>query len=131
MFYKNGKKGINKEILNKLSDLSLAVWMMDDGITYFAHNKKLKTGYNISPEVSLCTDSFSPEENQMICDWLEEKWEIKAHVRESRNRVIINSTSVPDFLFLIHPHIIPSMLYKVDYEEYKKKTSSKAKPYPL
>ncbi len=35
-------------------------------------------------------------------------------------RVVIHNNSIENFINLIHPYIIPSMLYKIDYEEYKK-----------
>jgi len=112
-FYVDGKKIVTQEILDNLTPLSMAVWHMDDGYANFYGEKKTRTGWNITPEVKLCTDSFSPEENQLICDWLKERYDIDAHVRAKRNRVIIKSTSVYDFFALIRPHIIPSMLYKI------------------
>ena len=128
-FYKNGKKEVSKDILNSFSELSLAVWLMDDGITCFSHKAKVKTGWDITPEIRFCTDSFSKKSCENIVEWFKDRWGIKSHLRERgvrsdgemSYRVIINSISAYFFLSLIYPHIIPSMLYKVDYEEYKKK----------
>ncbi len=127
-FYGGGKKEITRDILDHLSELSLAVWYMDDGTTAFSHNRMLSTGYNITPEVKLCTDSFSEQSCDNIVEWFKEKWNIDSHKRKNRigkkgenqYRIIIDSTSVSRFFDLIRPYIIPSMLYKVDYEEYKK-----------
>jgi len=132
-FYKNSKKEINRDILDNFSELSLAVWMMDDGTTWFSHKSKVKTGWDITPEISFCTDSFSKKSCENIVEWFKEKWDIKSHLRERgvrpdgkmSYRIIINSVSAYGFLSLICPHIIPSMLYKVDYEEYKKRKSLK------
>jgi len=128
-FYKNSKKEINRDILDNLSELSIAVWLMDDGTTWFSHKTKVKTGWDVAPEVSFCTDSFSKKSCENIVEWFKDRWGIKSHLRERgvrsdgemSYRVIINSISAYHFLSLIRPHIIPSMLYKVDYEEYKKK----------
>jgi len=127
-FYgKNGKQ-INKNILNKLSPLSIAVWYMDDGLTCWGDNSR-KQGWNPTPEVKICTDSYSKESCNNIVEWFKERWNIDSHLRERgirsdggmSYRVVLKYTSAYFFLDLIRPHIIPSMLYKVDYEEYKKK----------
>ena len=127
-FYgKNGKQ-INKNILDNLSELSLAVWYMDDGTTCWGH-KARENGWNQTPEIRICTDSYSKESCDNIVEWFKERWNIDSHLRERgirsdgemSYRVILKYTSAYFFIDLIRPHIIPSMLYKVDYEEYKKK----------
>ena len=126
-FYKTGKKVITQEILDNLTELSLAVWFMDDGTSNFFENRRNRTGWDITPEVKLCTDSFSEEECNLIIEWLRGKWGINSHYRQKRGRVIIDSVSVYDFFDLIRPHIIPSMMYKIDYDayvEYREKKES-------
>lgn len=126
-FYRTGKKKITKDILDNLSTFSLAVWYMDDGTTDWQH-RKIKRGIKQSPEIKICTDSFSLEEVELIISWFKEKRSIHCHWRDHRQgqpRVIIETSSAYDFLNLIRPHIIPSMLYKVDYNEYLKKIESK------
>lgn len=127
-FYgKNGKQ-INRNILDNLSELSLAVWYMDDGFTDWRY-KTREYGGNPTPEVKICTDSYSKESCDNIVEWFKERWNIDSHLRERgirsdggmSYRVVLKYTSAYFFLDLIRPHIIPSMLYKVDYEEYKKK----------
>lgn len=115
-FYKEDKQ-ITKEILDNLTDFSLAVWYMDDGSTSFSS----KNGWNTTPEVRICTDSFSKESCDNIVKWFKEKWNIDSHIRERglnkeknmKHRIIIKSTSVYDFFDLIRPHIIDSMKYKI------------------
>ena len=53
MFYKNGKKYINKEVGKYLTPLALAIWVMDDG------------GW-AQPGVRLATNSFKLEEIQFL-----------------------------------------------------------------
>ena len=117
-FYKTGKKVITQEILDNLTDFSLAVWYMDDGGTYWRVDK-IERGLNPAPGVKLCTDSFSREENLMICNWLKNKYNINSYIESSRGRVQVNADSVERFLNIIKPHVIPPMLYKADYEAYK------------
>ena len=126
-FYKKDKQ-ITREILDNLTELSIAVWHMDDAMMYFAHNRRIKTGYDISPEIRICTDSFSKQSCDNMTEWFKEKWGINSHLRENKPdqyRIIIDNSSVRKYVSLIRPHIIPSMLYKVDYEEYKKKVGEK------
>ena len=93
------------------------------------HSVLLKNKNIYTPEVSLSTNSFSLESCNNIVEWFEERWNIKSHLRKAGLRkdgnmsyiVSIKVISAYDFISLIKPHIIPSMLYKVDYEEYKKK----------
>jgi len=128
-FYKNGKKEIREEIVEHLTPLSLAVWFMDDGTTNYSHNRRLKTGYNIAPIMSFCTDAFSIESCNILIKCLDEKFGIKSRLRKVKKlkdgttpyNIYINAASAHDFLSLIRQYIIPSMMYKVDYEEYKKK----------
>ena len=128
-FYGSGKKEIDKDILDNLSELSLAVWLMDDGTTAFSHKTRVRTGWEMTPEVSFCTDSFSEQSCDNIVEWFKDRWGIVSHKRErgvskkgeKQYRIILKSTSVQNFFDLISPHIIPSMLYKVNYEEYKLK----------
>jgi hypothetical protein len=42
-FYPIKEKIVNRKILDNLSDLSLAVWYMDDGMTDWANNKNVKS----------------------------------------------------------------------------------------
>ena len=126
-FYGNGEKDITEEILNEMTPLSIAVWFMDDGATDWGHRSIVKhPTWNITPESSFCTDSFSKESCDLIVKWFEEKWHIKSHTRERgktkrgnmKYRVIIDCVSSSDFFNLIRPHILPIFLYKIDYEAY-------------
>ena len=85
---------------------------MDDGTTNF-FDSRTKSGMRCTPEVQLCTDSFSKESCDLIIEWFKEKWDIDSHYRESRGRVILKSTSVYAFFDLVRPHIIDSMRYKI------------------
>lgn len=116
-FYKEDKQ-ITQEVLDNLSPLSVAVWHMDDGYTDW-RQRDILNGINSSPELKICTDSYSEESCDNIVQWFNEMWGIKTHKRKRKlsdrigYRIVINSTSVDAFFSLIRPHIIPSMRYKI------------------
>ncbi|MHA1469130.1 MAG: hypothetical protein ACTSSP_01065 [Candidatus Asgardarchaeia archaeon] len=98
-FYKEDKQ-ITREVLDNLTELSVAVWAMDDG-------------YIDKSNYILCTDSFSKESCDLIIEWFKERWNIDCHYRSARGRIIVKFHSVHSFFDLIRPHIIPSMRYKI------------------
>jgi|GEM_PF-5179895 len=57
------QKSINRPYLDRLDVLGFAVWWMDDGST-----------------TSLSTHAFTVQENQIIIDWLWDRWEITASI---------------------------------------------------
>ena len=80
--YINGKKTISSNMLKDIkSDLSLAIWFMDDG-SVFKRKRKHKDGsvYYDSPTLKLCTHCFSYEENILICDWFKRKYLIEPRI---------------------------------------------------
>ncbi len=115
-FYTN-QKTITQDILDQLTTFSIAVWFMDDGTTDWNR----RSGYNANPVASLCTDSFSKEECELICEWFQQKWNVSPYVRarsKTENplyRVIFSTTETPKLFDLIRPYIIPSMMYKIEY----------------
>lgn len=104
VFYPNGKKIVSREILNKLSPLSIAIWFMDDG--------------NISSDkssFSIATCSFSLEEHKLIKDYFKNKWGIDCVVKIYKYpRLYIYGQSALKFKKLIKKHVIPSMQYKLE-----------------
>ncbi len=124
-FYKSGVKEVSIKILEYLTPLSIAVLYMDDGTTDFFHRFIIKDDYKYTPRFKFCTDSFSIESCNNIVKWFKSKYNINTYLieRELKTkmgyRVVIHNNSIEDFISLIRPYIIPSMLYKIDYEEYK------------
>jgi hypothetical protein len=120
-FYTSGKKVITQEVLDNLTPLSIAVWYMDDGTVDFVHRSRPQWRIE-SIGVKFCTDSFSEQEHELMKNWFMQKYGILTKVRRvdhtKRNgtvkyRLIIKDTD--KFFELIRPYIIPSMLYKVDF----------------
>jgi len=119
--YNSGVKAIDRHILRILDAQSLAYWFMDDG--YAKTAKYIKKGttryiYEIpkTGNYGLATDSFTLKENQLIKDWLSEKFSIEStiiHSMNSWNIAIYHIESKDLFRSLIAPYIIPSMQYKI------------------
>jgi hypothetical protein len=115
-FYKPNKQ-VSMGVLNELDPLSIAVWYMDDGSTDRGH---------VSPGArdvaSLCTDSFTLAECEMIVQWFGEKWDIKSYTRLRKRdaddpvekyRIIFGTDETAKLFDLIRPYVIPSMMYKL------------------
>ena len=122
MFYDDNKKIVSKKILDQLDELSLAVWYMDDGKSY------VKDGYISS--MTICTDSFSVSECELIVEWMMSQWNINAYIKMSKGkhpRIKIRSDNISRFISIIESHVIPSMKYKIDSKENIKKKKHRIK----
>lgn len=103
--YPNGKKVISKEWLNKIDELALAVWFMDDG----SLNKRYGT-------MVFCTMSFSYDEHLLIQKWFFDKWGIETKIEKRRNNtyvIRINASKAHLLRKIISPHVPSCMKYKV------------------
>lgn len=121
ILYPNGVKVMTKEILEKLTVQGIAIWYMDDGSFYKKDNEdKTKS---ICFDLRISTDSFSYEENQLICDFFREKFNIRFypyqyHKDREHNWIIrANKQAAIKFIDLIKPYIIPEMRYKIEYKK--------------
>lgn len=103
MFYKDGKKVITKNMLDKLTPLSIAVWYMDDG--------------TVSDTYYICTQSFGKEGCEKIKNWLYNKYNIESTLNypkdENQPVIRIKSSSRNEFTKIIESYILPEMRYKI------------------
>jgi len=76
IFYPNGKKILPKQLLYKVDDLGLAVWIMDDGGIYVDKRTKIK-----SKTLKLFTYSFTKIENEMIVQWMNKKYNVNPSIK--------------------------------------------------
>jgi predicted transposase YbfD/YdcC len=117
MFYIDNKKTINADILNKLNPFGLAIWFMDDGnrnIHWCLRKDGLKS---ISSRcLVLNTQGFSFEENEIIKEYFNKRWDINIKIYKQRNKPVLNmnATNSKKLIEIIKPHIIPSLEYKID-----------------
>jgi len=100
LLYSNKIKYIKEELFNKIESLGLATWYMDDGT-------KSCTG-----GCTLCTNSFTKEDLDIIIKVLKNKFNISANIYKD-STLYIPKKSYLIFESLIKPHIIPSMQYKM------------------
>jgi len=104
-----------KNILQYLDERGLAFWYMDDGYIVNPENcPGNKENYSFNPYVTICTDGFTKEDNQLLCNHLKDKWEIKASVIKYKKyyRIAISVEGSKKFWKIISPFICKSMEYK-------------------
>jgi hypothetical protein len=107
--YINNIKSPNLNFLNKLNDISVAIWFFDDG--YFG-----KCGGSLS------TQGFSTEHTELISEWLSDKFNTKKprlqlHSSCNKYYIVINKELIDNILNYIHDYAIniPGMNYKLKY----------------
>ncbi len=104
LFYKNGRKYINKKILYTLEPLGLAVWYCDDG------------SYDYQGKIIIfCTHCFSLDEQNLIKGYFFEKWDINAKIKQKNGLyyLYINRENSIKFLNIIKDNVPESMFYKL------------------
>src|SRR3989338_684239 len=110
LLYGNGKKSINREFLNQISTLGLAIWYMDDG---YYHYGDYRCGFG--------TDCYSYMDHVIIKDWLREKFGIETQIHSrSKNdtkihTIVLSKNETDKFLRIIEPYVIPSMHYNLGH----------------
>ena len=113
LFYQNGSKSVNKNILNLLNDFGLLIWYLDDG----SYHKRNKMCY-------LYTNGFSCKEQDIIKGWFTEKYDItpkicritdsKRHPGKCWYHLYFNVSDTKKLLTLFRKFEIPNcMKYKL------------------
>lgn len=105
----DGKKIIPLNIAKHLTAKGLAFWIMDDG-------QQVKRG-----GVTLCTDSFKPEEVKLLREALKTNFNLETtiHRKKGKNgstyeRIYISKSSLDKIKPLLKEHFHSSMLYKIN-----------------
>lgn len=103
MWYPRGDiKTTPRDISNHFSELSLAIWFMDDGTknncSYYLH-----------------TEGFSMEDNSYLQDLLNKKFNIKTavHLNRGKPTIYVKAESRELFTEIIKPYVCDSMKYKL------------------
>ena len=109
--YKDNVKTISESILNRLTPQGIAIWWMDDGSLYMKRHKG-----KIHAREGILSTYIPLDHNIMIANWFKENYNVTLIPVRHRTsyRLRINTTNLKDFLPIIEPYIIPSMLYKID-----------------
>ena len=110
-FYPNGKKIVPLEYLRALKPLGLAVWYCDDGSYQYWVNT-----------LSLHTQGFLKEGNELIKTFFEETWNLRCTIIEQNIEgydpyyyLCFNNDSTRRLLEIVKPHILKTkcMRYKL------------------
>lgn len=88
MFYRQtdgslGRKNLDSVDLDKINDVGIAVWFLDDG--YVVDHKKNGIPKN-SPVGGISTLSFTMEENEKLAEWLQSRLGANVRVRKTHGR---------------------------------------------
>jgi hypothetical protein len=108
LFYENGRKVIREEMVQYLTPLALAVWIIDDGSRYQMKNI-----------MRIATDSFTKSENELLQYFFKNNFDLQAEVRgyiRNNRQFHYLSFNVKNSILLsdiIRPYIINSMKYKI------------------
>jgi hypothetical protein len=110
LFY-NGKDKTIKNVLDYIDDISLAYWYMDDG------------SLNKGDTVRLHTEGFTFEDNMLLKNMFESKWNISPIVTKRRVKykdeykeyfyLRFNKEDSLHFFNIVKDYIYESMLYKI------------------
>lgn len=105
-FYSDGKKSIQRDVLESLTPLALLIFWLDDG------SIKLHDGNG-----RISTQGFSRDENIAIVDFLRRRHGVEAKV-STQNEIFMSSKELPKFLGIIYPlfekyHVPDCMRYKM------------------
>jgi len=106
LFYIEGVRAIRKEILDQMTERSLAVWFMDDG------------GYSTN---SLdINGKWTDDAKEEIIEWFKSNWDITVQIKNYRHsagtdRITFSVTESEKLGGVIFPYVIPSMRYKFKY----------------
>lgn len=82
--YYSPKKKVTREILDKLNDLGLAIWIMDDGS--FNYETRTKIPYN---NLRIHTCFFGLSGNEIIKKWFEEKYGVVPTIHSKNKNPIL------------------------------------------
>lgn len=102
-------------ILNKLTPEGLAIWYMDDGNLSSYTSKK--TGKISS--IQVCLYTMGPlDETELVRDWFISKYGIEFKIYKLKHKemyyLCAGTKDGNKFLDLVRPHMIHSLLYKVN-----------------
>lgn len=119
--YPKNKKKITKKYLDKLDNIGLAYWIMDDGsLSWHKRNRKNGKIYSTC-EFYLAVNCFNLNEIEIIKEWFIENYKVNPKVRYHSSSksfyIIFNRLDYQKIAKLINPYILPSMKYKTDFSK--------------
>ena len=118
-FYDDYKKRkITTEVINWLTPNGLANWYMSDGYVCLVG---IRSGKITGRRIEICTDRYTKNDVFMICKKLNERFNLEfSPIKRGENyRIRLKTKDYSNFINLIKPYIVPSMIYKL-YLGYEK-----------
>lgn len=111
VLYPQGIKRISTKILNRLNTQHLAIWWMDDGSCSIKKNSSGSVKATVST-LSTCT---TKEQNQIIIDWLQFKYNIRFGQRKMKNHhsLICGTKEGRKLAELLSPYTLKNLQYKL------------------
>ena len=121
--YFNGKKKVTKAMADKLTDLSLALWYLDDG------SLKHRDDNVANPSIMMSTCGFTKEENEILINMLKDRFGVDCKLRVEKKKqdgiikeyssIYITVAGTRKFLDITKNYIPKSMKYKTlkEYED--------------
>lgn len=114
ILYSSGEKNIyNRKLLNRLEEVHLAIWYMDDG----GLSQKIRNGKIHANELMLNTHT-TKENNQIVIDYFKEKWCINFSQVKNRGsyRLRCGTKEARKFLNIVREYVsqVPSMAHKLN-----------------
>ena len=116
MFWSGNVRGVPHNVVDLVTERSLAYWFMDDGgCEYVSIAPRLKTRNSV---ILLSTDRYRESEVDLLIDMLDIKFGIISKKKNSKSmsqriKIYIGTEFTQKFLDIIEPFIIPSMRYKI------------------
>jgi hypothetical protein len=115
-FYAHGKKRVTSSILNRLTNLGIAIWFMDDG-SLVPHSYR-KDGSIRAMKLRLHTSSFSYDEHVTMKQYFD-KLGINFNINFDRSYYILSTgmkESISKFVNIVKPFVdlVDCMKYKVN-----------------
>ena len=103
---------ITKYISEMLTPYGVAMWYMSDGYICLVGKEK---GFIKNRRIDFATDRYTKEEVTYLKDMMLNKFNITCSIikRGDFYRLRVRQESYENFIWLIQPYIIPSMLYKL------------------
>jgi hypothetical protein len=108
------KRKLSVSLLDQIGPLGLAIWYSDDG----SLDTKTLTDGTVRRTITLHTEGFSHEENELLAGWLRWRWDVEARVLRTKSRkeghysvIYLPAEAAERFLALL-PGALPGVEYK-------------------
>lgn len=110
----NKKKTVTNSMVNKINEIGLALWYLDDGSL-----KHRDDNSGCNPNVIISTNAYTKEENEILINMLKNKFGIDCNIRSEKDKywcIYITVGGTKKLFEIIGDYIPMSMKYKAPKE---------------